>query len=715
MMMPSIRPTFGAILFLGLAAAATPTFADDRNASPEKERELLAVLQSDASGADKAITCKLLAIHGSAAAVPDLARLLENQQLASWARIALEAIPGPEADAALRQATNSITGLLLVGTINSIGVRRDAGAVDLLAARLKDEDPEVAAAAAVALGRIGNPAAANALRPLLATAPDRTRSAVAEGVVLCAERTLAEGHNDQAIALYDEVRKADVARPRILEATRGAILARKPDAGIKLLIEQLNSKDLALFQMGLSTAREFPGNAIDKALAEELTRAVPERAALIIQAMADRKDTVVLSAVLAAATKGPKPVRLSAINALERVGNDTCLTSLLNVGLESDAELALAAKGALSDLPGAGVDKEIVAKLGKADGKLYPLLLELVGRRRISAVPELQKALDHSDKDVRSIALASLGTTVPQKSLNVLIAQVVSPKHEEDAAAAQQALMVACIRMPDREVCAGELSAAMGKADVPTQSSILKVLAAVGGTKALQTVGASARSDEPELQDASSQLLGKWMTIDAAPVLLDLCKTAPEDKFKVRAFRGYVRIARQFVMTEPERLEMCRSALKATSVPAEQKLVFDILKQYPSLETLKLAFQIMQEIPQLKDDGTQAVFAIAAKVNDKTGEVAAMLAKGDFGKVKLEIVKAEYGAGANQKDVTEVLQKQVADLQLVSLPQSSYNESFGGDPAPSVVKQLKVQYRINGKDGQATFAENALIILPMPK
>jgi hypothetical protein len=39
----------------------------------------------------------------------------------------------------------------------------------------------------------------------------------------------------------------------------------------------------------------------------------------------------------------------------------------------------------------------------------------------------------------------------------------------------------------------------------------------------------------------------------------------------------------------------------------------------------------------------------------------------------------------------------------------------GGALAAGSAKQLKVQYKINGKPGEATFAENALIILPMPK
>ena len=52
---------------------------------------------------------------------------------------------------------------------------------------------------------------------------------------------------------------------------------------------------------------------------------------------------------------------------------------------------------------------------------------------------------------------------------------------------------------------------------------------------------------------------------------------------------------------------------------------------------------------------------------------------------------------------------------LITLPGDTYNGAFGGDPAPGVAKQLKVQYKLNDKAGEATFAENALIVLPLPK
>ena len=701
---------------LGLTLAVTfPSVHgfDGPAASPEKEQELLAVLRSDAPSGDKAIACKNLAIYGSSAAVADLAKLLPDAQLSSWARTALESIPGQEADEALRTATNSLEGRLLVGTINSVGVRRDANSVEALVPRLQHTDAEVASAAAVALGRIGNVAAADSLRKALAAAPANVRTSIAEGCVLCAERLMAEGKAADAVAIYDEVRGAEVPMQRIVEATRGAILARGQD-GIPLLLEQFQSPQKPLFQLALTTAREFPGGEIDKALVAELNRATPDRAALVVQAMADRPDTVVLAEVLKAAEQGPKEVRLSAIDALGRVGDLSCLDPLLKMALDADADLSQTAKVTLAEVPGERIDTQILALLESAKGKMYPLLLQLVGQRRIDAVPELLKAIDHSDKDVRSAALIALGETVRLPKLPVLISQVVSPKHREDAPVALQALKAASIRMPDREACATELAAAVDRTKaVPTKISLLDILGAMGGTKALAAIGAAAKSNDPQLQDSSSRLLGEWMTEDAAPVLLDLAKI-PTNPYNIRALRGYIRIARQFVLPEEQRAEMCQKAFDAASQTAEKKLVLEVLKRYPSLDTLKQAINAMKVV-ELKDDATQATLVIAQKLGAKGVDVKDMLNGAGLDKVKLEIVKAEYGSGATQKDVTEMLKKQVGDLPLITLASASYNTSFGGDPLPGGTKQLKIKYRINGKSGETTFAEDALIVLPMPK
>ncbi len=594
-------------------------------ASMDKESDLIGVLTTG-QPADKAMACKRLAVYGTAESASELAKLLTDDQLASWARIALEAIPGAKVDEALRKASETLKGRLLVGTINSIGFRRDAGAVPLMSSRLKDKDVEVASAAAVALGRIGNAAATASLRQAITNSLVGVRSAVAEGCVLCAERAMASGDATLAASIYDDIRKAEVPKQRVVEATRGAILARK-QAGLPLLLETLRSQDKVMFQVALKTAREMAGREVDGALATELATATPERASLVIQAMADRKDTVSLPAIVKAASSGPKLVRLSAIDALSRVGDTTCVSPLIRVASEEDTELTDAALTALAELPDQSISNDVLAQLSKAEGKVLSVLLAVVGKRRIEATSQLVKALGNSDKAVRAAALKALGETVPASSLNVLISQVVAPGKAEDLEAAQLALKTAAVRMPDREACSAEIVKSMdASTSASTKSAMLDILAAVGGTNALQAMNAAAKSSDPQLKDVSSRLLGDWMTIDAAPVLLELAKTGPADKFQVRAMKGYIRIARQFAMNQPERVAMCKNAFEAARQPAEQKMVLEILKRYPDIEMLKIATKAVQ-VAELKEDAIQTAQAIAQKVTGKTEEVQKILAE----------------------------------------------------------------------------------------
>jgi HEAT repeat protein len=702
---------FAVVAALGLFAASARS-AEDAAAVAEKEAKLIGVLASDAPGAQKAIACKELALYGSGKAAPQLAPLLANEQLASWARIALEAIPGPEADAALRDSVATLEGRLLIGAINSIGVRRDAKAVEVLSDKLSDKNAAVASAAAVALGHIGDASATKVLRAALADAAKETSSAVAEGCILCAEKLMNTGRSDDAAKIYDEVRTAKVPKPRVVEATRGAILARKA-GGVPLLMEQIRSPDRAFYYIGLSTARELPGKEATEAIAAELANVSEDHAAVLLTVLGDRNDPTAAPAVLKAVKSNSKRVRIAAIGILGKFADESSVPTLLEIAADDDAELSEAAKTTLVGLEGAKVNLAITAGLQKAEGKSLLLLIELVGQRRIDATSELVKALDNSDANIRSAALVSLGETAAQKDLNVLITRAIESKRDEDTATAQKALKAAAVRMPDREKCAEELSSALAKASAKDKSLLLEILGGVAGEKALTTLATAAKGDNDDLKDTATRMLGGWMTVDAGPVLLDLAKTSKEEKYQVRALRGYIRLARQFAKSHAQRAEMCGKALESANRDAERELVLNVLELYPSVDGLKVAVKATKN-EKLKDEATKTSLVIAQKLGGKA-DTKDLLAQIGQVAVKLEIVKAEYGAGDRKKDVTDVVRKAAGVLPLIALKSTNYNNEFGGDPAPNTPKQLRIQYKINGAAGDATFPENGTIILPIPK
>ncbi len=150
------RPSLNFALAAALLAATAAAFAAE-------EAQLIAVLKSDATQKEKADACRELARVATKQAVPALAALLGDEKLSHMARYALETIPDPSVDDALRDAMGKLKGRPLMGVIGSLGVRRDAKAVDAMAKLLADADAELAQAAARALGQIGTPEAAKAL------------------------------------------------------------------------------------------------------------------------------------------------------------------------------------------------------------------------------------------------------------------------------------------------------------------------------------------------------------------------------------------------------------------------------------------------------------------------------------------------------------------------------------------------------------------------
>jgi HEAT repeat protein len=216
-----------------MGAATAPSFGQEgKTPDSSREAKLIAVLKSDAPRKDKAEACRLLARVGTKQAVPTLAALLTDENLAHMARYALEPISDPAVDVALRDALGKVNGRLRVGVIGSLGVRQDTEAVGPLSALLKDDDPAVAQAAARALGSIGNPAAAEALEGAWEgkATPPAKKLAIAEGLFRCVDRLSAHGQRERAVAICDRLLEEQAPAQVREGATRKARLLRQEQA-----------------------------------------------------------------------------------------------------------------------------------------------------------------------------------------------------------------------------------------------------------------------------------------------------------------------------------------------------------------------------------------------------------------------------------------------------------------------------------------------------
>jgi len=126
----------------------------DSTQHPALEKELLTALaRAELRPAGRLFICRMLALIGSATAVPALKPLLNDNATADVARLALDGIDAPSVNETYRAALDKLTGAPKAGLIGSIAVRGDVQALDLLraiaAAPAEAKDVRTAATRAV--------------------------------------------------------------------------------------------------------------------------------------------------------------------------------------------------------------------------------------------------------------------------------------------------------------------------------------------------------------------------------------------------------------------------------------------------------------------------------------------------------------------------------------------------------------------------------------
>lgn len=186
----------------------------------KKPAELVAMVKDPNSTVfQKAIACKKLAFVGGKDAIAPMAALLDHPQLSCYARFGLEPNPDPSVDEALRAALPKLSGKRKIGVIHSIGVRKDAKALDALTKLIDDSDPEIAGAAAASVGMIGGMQASRALQAALGKTKGPVFAVTARACLLCVE-SLLPANRARAVELYTLMSGDNMPKPVRLAALR---------------------------------------------------------------------------------------------------------------------------------------------------------------------------------------------------------------------------------------------------------------------------------------------------------------------------------------------------------------------------------------------------------------------------------------------------------------------------------------------------------------
>ena len=518
-------------------------------------------------------TCRFLSILGTSKSVPVLASKLTDPAGGDMARYALERMADPAAGRALAKALSQVQGELLVGVINSLGARREAGAVDGLKPLLND--PKVGSAAAAALGQIGTPAALAALQTAKQPPAD-----TAEAILAAAERLVSAGDTKAAAQAYQQLAQPASSSLARAAALRGLVALQSPEA-LNLVVAALGTDDQRL---QLAAAR-LAVRLADPQATGQFLQVYPKLSApvqvVLLTALTDRGDAAAGDLAVAELKSQSPDVRAVAVRAAAVLQGVKAIAPLCDLAANGDRGDQGRARDELQRLPGAGVAAALIDVAGQADP---PLRVEaigiLAGRGMAAAVPLLKQLSASAETKVAIAAWRGLAKLAPASDNAELVKALLAATDVGIRNAAVEAVIATGKRAATASEGAAASLAAYEAASAEHKQTLLLALAAIGGDDALGVLSAAARGTDAELQKAAVSALSKsWDGPAALPLLLELAQSQASTSVRVLALRGYVRLLGQDAKLKPEdKVAKLAAILPAAPRVEEQRLVLAALR-----------------------------------------------------------------------------------------------------------------------------------------
>jgi HEAT repeat protein len=546
----------------------------------EMERRLVALVESDATVEAREFACRQLRRIGTAAAVPALARLLDDSRLGDMALFALASIPDAEATDALSAALATSEGRLRVGLIDSLARR---GVKDPGFARLAEgDDPEAAAAATWALGRTGD--LDDAWRILEA------RDSSLEGRE--AALAIAERSGADAEPVFRRLLAAREPATVRVAALRGIVRLRGP-AALPDLESALQSEAVALQAEAIRLAAFGDGGDLLIATVPHLGPAARRRALVALGEAGVARALPLLVESLGVADEGE---RIAALEGMGALGGPEHVALLAQKAATTTGPEQAAARAALDGLRGRGVDEALVVDMENAAGATKLELIRAAGERdAVEATDALLAAVTSSDADVRVEALAALREIAPATAVAPLAGLLGDARDAHEEQAAEGALAAVLRRHPG--VSLDPVVAAFDSAATANvRASLVSAAGRSGRDEALPLLRRALASPDATLQRAAILALTGWPTAAPAPDLLALARSEAEEPLPVLALRGYIRLVSAPSSLTPEEVtERLATALEAAQRAEERKAVLAALQRHACPESLELARTLLED------------------------------------------------------------------------------------------------------------------------
>jgi HEAT repeat protein len=592
---------------------------------PGAEAALIRLLAPSATYEAQLFACRQLAFIGSSTALPALGNLLGDEKTTPLACLALTTYPPGKADEILRAGLTYATGNARAQILTTLGDRRDAKSIKVLAQAALESDKIAAEAAIASLGKMGDTAGSKALASLRGKVSSALQPVLSQANLQCAQLLAAAGDHKAASAIYESL----LAGADPMPVRRGALqnlLPLDPDQGERRIETVLAGTNAPLKPVAIAAVRNLPSKLASQKFGARLPKLPPDEQVWMIESLAARGDEQARIAV-GDAVALPDPVaRREAIVALGRIGGPgSVLIFARALATSPDADEVRAIQEALVNLPGGiETDSDIIAQMDRCSRQTRAQLLGVVAQRQgTKANTILLKEAGGTDPDTARAAFRALGRTAGPEDLGILLRlleAVQSPelRQEAETAAGQTLLRIEDPARRSTLVC----EALRNARAVESRNSLLALLPGCGDAPALAALNSASADPDARVRDTAARVLAEWPDMAAWDSLVGLALKPENEAVRQAVFRGMVRLlSEETARPDAKRIDSYRQLLAAAKTDSDRKLILGALAGVKHADALQLAIPLLAN-SAVRPEAELAVKQIAEAIKTTNPQAA---------------------------------------------------------------------------------------------
>lgn len=586
---------------------------------------------------NKAFVISQFDLVGNDAAVSCLESYLTDEQLADEASRALAKIGTPAAVKALISGLGKANGKAKIAIAEALGHSNTKAAATVIAPLATGTDKELTKVSLYALANIGDASS----KEILIKAAEQAGYKYDQTNAVAALLVFAQKNATNDKAGVESIAKTILQKATASDQVNERIAALKLLAGTQtdqqVLLSAMDDQQFEYRAAAVKFAAVGVNDGNGATWVNQLKKVDAPTQVAILDMLANSKAKSVLPDVLKLIKSDNQQVKLAAINAAVKLGEEAVLDDLLKLMGKGDASDITAISNGILRIKGETVATKVTAYIPKAKPDVQVALINiLAARAATNQTAVIYDSLNSKNQEVRKAAFLSLKSVSTSENKAQLFDLLNKTTDQNELIAIQDAIIASVKGITDKDAQTDAILQQMNNTDAGKKILYYKALGSLGGPKSLKAVSNAYAAGDDATKKAAIEALS-WADASSTDALISIARTTTNPDFLNQAISGYLGLVRKNSYPAEQRLLLLRAAMAVAKTPTQQQQIIKDTEQSKCFNAIVFAGQYLDNAA-LQQAAANAVMNITMAgtyngeiVKDLLNKTIAVITGGDAG------------------------------------------------------------------------------------